>query len=1038
MGPAAFHPTARLRSTSRLTARRAVRLSLPARYGVAVAMAVAAILFRLALDPLWGVKLPYITLFPAIMVSAWVGGLWPGIITTFLTGVAAEYLWIEPRYSWRVANLSELLAIATFAIVGLLISALNEAWRRGTVALSESEEGLNVTLTSIGDAVIAADNQGRITRMNAVAERLTGWTATDAIGQHVSDVFVIVNEFSRERASSPVERVLREGVVAGLADHTLLLSKDGRETPIDDSAAPIRTDSGEMIGAVMVFRDIAGRRAAEHAQAALLERERLVRGEIEQARRDSETAAQQLRAALAAGQMGTWEYTIATGDVKWSPGLEAIHGYAPGTFPGTFEAFRQEIHEDDRERVVRAIAAASEQRCDHHIEYRIVRRDGHVRWVEERGQLFVDDAGQPDRMMGVCADITERKEVERISSEQAELLRTIDDAIYEVDPDIRITSWNAGAERLYGFSASEAIGQYAPDLLRAKISSTERATYVKRLKQEQVVRFETELHRKDATPVIVNLTAIEKRNEDGTLRSIVAIHRDVTALRRADERFRLAVEAAPAAMIMIDQRGTIVLANALTERVLGYSRNDLLGQPVDRLIPQRFRQSHPRFRTGFFAAPQQRPMGAGRDLYALKNDGSEVPVEIGLSPIETAEGLFVLAAVTDITDRKRAESALLASEAESRRQLAEITSLYHAAPSGLCVFDRQFRYVRVNPALAVMNGLAPEDHIGRTPFDVLPDIAGPAKEVFDRVLETGAPLRAELRGTTPAMSAKERVWDEQWYPLHNSDGAVVGVGVIVDDITDRKQLEDDRGRLLVREQAARVEADAANRAKDVFFARVSHELRNPLNALRGWTRMLRDGQVAANRVAQAVDSVDRSAEALQTLVQDLIELSRVTTKALQLDHRPLDIGALTRDAVMLLEPGASAKGIRIETTIEAEGVMVDGDETRLRQVFWNLLSNAIKFTPRGGRVALHLRVNDGAVDISVSDTGQGIDSEFLAHIFEPFSQAEHGGPGLGLGLAIVQQLLTAHGGSITATSPGAGAGATFTVRLPMARVQEST
>ncbi len=254
------------------------------------------------------------------------------------------------------------------------------------------------------------------------------------------------------------------------------------------------------------------------------------------ARVDAEMAAEQLRIALEAGRMGTWQYTMSTGAVRWSPGLEAIHGYAPGSFAGTLEAFRKEIHPADRDRVLEAIGAAVEQRRDHHIEYRIVRSDGTERWVEGRGQLFCDREGQPERMVGVCLDVTERK--------------------------------------------------------------------------------------------------------------------------HAEEKFRLAVEAAPAAMIMADPRGTIVLVNTLAEQLLGYAQHEIVGQPLDRLVPPRFRDRHQEYRKTFFADPRQRPMGAGRELYALRKDGSEVPVEIGLSPVDTADGRFAMAAVTDITERKRTAAAL--------------------------------------------------------------------------------------------------------------------------------------------------------------------------------------------------------------------------------------------------------------------------------------------------------------------------------------------------------------------------------------------
>jgi PAS domain S-box-containing protein len=384
---------------------RVIALSPFARYGIALAVIAAAAALRGALTPVWAGGLPYITFYPAVMLTAWLGGLGPGLAATALSALVADYFWISPPFTFAIANPGDALGLLVFAAMGIFIAVLNEAWRRSTRAVFESEERVRVTLASIGDAVITTDDRGRVTQLNAVAQRLTGWASADATGRPLDEVFVIVNEQTRQPAPNPVDRALRDGVVVGLANHTILVSKDGGEIPIEDSAAPIRADDGRIAGVVMVFRDVTQQRRAERDRAALLEAER-------QARREAETATQQLQTALQAGRLGTWQYSIAAGEVRWSPGLEAIHGLAPGSFPGTFEAFRQEIHPEDRDHVLSAIGTALEQRREHHVEYRIVRADGAIRWVEGVGQVVCNGDGQPERMLGVCADITERKQLE--------------------------------------------------------------------------------------------------------------------------------------------------------------------------------------------------------------------------------------------------------------------------------------------------------------------------------------------------------------------------------------------------------------------------------------------------------------------------------------------------------------------------------------------------------------------------------------------------------------------------------------------------
>jgi signal transduction histidine kinase len=200
--------------------------------------------------------------------------------------------------------------------------------------------------------------------------------------------------------------------------------------------------------------------------------------------------------------------------------------------------------------------------------------------------------------------------------------------------------------------------------------------------------------------------------------------------------------------------------------------------------------------------------------------------------------------------------------------------------------------------------------------------------------------------------------------------------------------------------------------------------------------MLRDGQVSSGRVSTAIACIDRNSGALKTLVEDLVDLSRASTGKLKITRQHIELLSVVREAMNGIEPAAHAKSIDVVITVNGEPAIVDGDAIRLRQVFWNLLSNAVKFTPANGRVMFRVATTNQEVEISVSDNGQGIAPEFLPHIFEPFSQADGAGPGLGLGLAIVQQLVTAHDGRISAASPRMGAGAVFTVALPVVAVSE--
>jgi PAS domain S-box-containing protein len=250
----------------------------------------------------------------------------------------------------------------------------------------------------------------------------------------------------------------------------------------------------------------------------------------------------------------------------------------------------------------------------------------------------------------------------------------------------------------------------------------------------------------------------------------------------------------------------------------------------------------------------------------------------------------------------------------------------------------------------------------------------------------------------------------------------------VADITDRKRMES-----ALRE--AKDSAESANQLKDQFLATLSHELRTPLNAILGYARMLQTDSIAPEKRPRAIDIIERNAAAQNQLIEDLLDISRITRGQVRLEPKPTSIDAVLREAVEGVRPAAEAKRIALDVNIEPDAGMISADATRLQQVFWNLLTNAVKFTAPGGRVTASVRrVSDDDVEVTVIDTGEGITAEFLPFVFEPFRQADSklagGHRGLGLGLAISRQLVELHGGTIRANSDGVGQGATFAVRLP--------
>ena len=518
----------------------------------------------------------------------------------------------------------------------LILLAIEDVTERGSteIEVARNRQWLTTALASIGDAVIATDTDARVMFMNPTAQRLTGWTQTEATGRPLHDIFNIVNEDTRNTVESPVSKAIRMGAIVGLANHTLLIAKNGTEHPIDDSAAPIRDEAGNILGVVMVFHDIAERRAAEKAQARL-----------------------------------------------------------------------------------------------------------------------------------------------------AEIVDSSEDAIVAKDLNGIIQAWNQGAEHLFGYSAKEAIGK-SITIIIPQDRLDEEANVLARIRSgERIAHFET--------------------------------------IRR-------------------------------------------------------------------------------------RRDGSLVEISLSVSP------------------------------------------------------------------------------------------------------------------------------------LKNRRGEIIGASKTARDITERKRLQAELEAHLINEQSLRMEAESANRSKDLFLATLSHELRTPLNAIVGWVSILRAGGCKEEDFREGLEVIDRNAKAQVQLIDDVLDVSRIVSGKLQLNVQRCEVASVIGAAVDAVRPAADAKGIRIRTQIDPSASPGTCDSARIQQVVWNLLTNAIKFTSKGGQVKVALDREHSMTRITVSDTGQGISPAFLPHVFDRFRQADSSTRrkfgGLGLGLSIVKQLVEMHGGTVRAESAGEGHGAKFTVELPIVAV----
>jgi PAS domain S-box-containing protein len=490
-------------------------------------------------------------------------------------------------------------------------------------------------------------------------------------------------------------------------------------------------------------------------------------------------------------------------------------------------------------------------------------------------------------------------------------------------------------------------------------------------------------------------------------------------------------------VIATDREGRVRFLNAAAQRLTGWRAHEAAGRPIDELL-QLFDERN--------GAAIQNPLnnslktraavGAAGEPALRARDGKVHPVHVNAAPIDAAEGIagavLVLReaaaqrraeramreAYTELDERVvRRTAALERASAALRERNALLNAITTSTPDLIFAKDRDGRMLMANPAWLKAVGRSESEVLGLDDNERL-------------VLEAGEAMILEE-------TLAEKTYLTTKAPLRDEQGRVFGLIAVATEITERKQAQRELEKLVVAEQRLRAEAERANRAKDEFLAIVSHELRSPLNALRGWSHLLATTRpLEQSLVDRAAKAIKRNVDHQTRLIDDLLDTSRIVSGKLTIDRRTVNLVEIVLAALDASRPGAAAKEIDLRFTPDDASIMVVGDGGRLQQLVSNLLSNAVKFTPERGAIAVLLLKNAERVQLQVKDNGIGIASEFLPHVFDRFTQADTSASrragGLGIGLALVRHIALLHGGQVRADSAGVGRGSIFTAELPAA------
>ena len=1020
-------------------------------YSVAFTAIVLTFLLTWLLQPLLIPNI-FALFYPAVMACSLYGGLGPGLFAVGLTALAASYFLLPITHSLSLDNSNGVFQLLLLVGVALMLCGLSNRYRRAkerveavVARLRESEELFYNFMNHSPLTAFIKDEIGRYRYVSPVVERLFDRKLADWVGKTDFELF------------SP-------DIAQTLHDNDQVVLTSGQAIEIEESS-PYGADTRHYLSIKFPLQDRAGNRMVagmslditewKHTQASL---------------RESEARFNCLVQTDLIGFLA-WDLDGTITDAN-DAFLQMI-GYTPDDLQAGRIRWSDMVVSEYQNQDAQAIAELKQHRTCTPYEKEFLRKDG-SRVPVLVGSTLLE--GSHDRAVSFVLNQTERKRVQDALQESEERYRLLAEAlpqfVWTTDAMGRVEYCNPRWYCYTGLTPEQTLGTewivaVHPDDLAGMWDRWQQARQTgESYEMECRVRAADGHYRwflaaigpaRDSTGRIlrwvgtsIEIEAIKRAQAE---RAQLLAREQAARMEAENERSRLREFFLKAPAMLAFVRGPNYIyefANSTYLQAVGRQEPELIGKPLRDAFPEIegqgfFEIFNQVYHTGNAYSGIETPV-----WYDCNNDGTlqEAYFNFVYQPLNDATGQVegILMHAVDVTDQVRAKQRTveLIQQLEAERSLLEAVLqqlpegvIIAEAPSGkLILGNQQVEQIwrrRFYPSTEIA------DYAEYPGFHPNGQLYTPDEWPLARSLTTGEVVSREeiqlLRG-----DGTRGVVEVSSTPVYNRQGQIMAGVVTFQDISNRKRIDQEREHLLAREQAARAEAESANRIKDEFLAVLSHELRSPLNPILGWTKLLQTRKFDEKATKRALETIERNAKLQTQLIEDLLDVSRILRGKMVLNVAPVDLSAVINSALETVQLAADAKQIQLHKQLFMGNEVVQGDANRLQQIVWNLLSNAIKFTPAEGQVEIRLEQVERYAQIQVIDTGKGIKPEFITHVFDYFRQEDGSTTrrfgGLGLGLAIVRHLTELHGGIVQVTSAGEGKGATFTVKLPLMEMDE--